>query len=90
MCGRDSQFFTWREIHEFSGGLALSTPQQDPEPNYNRAPTQAGWVLAADGEGTVASEMRWGLLPPWAKDTRLAYKLQTRPLPLPLQHPDRS
>ncbi|QOW19440.1 SOS response-associated peptidase [Lysobacter ciconiae] len=73
MCGRDSQFFTWREIHAFSGGLAVSTPAQDPEPNYNRAPTQAGWVLVADGDGAVATEMRWGLLPSWAKDTRLAY-----------------
>jgi len=73
MCGRDSQFFTWREIHAFSGGLAVSTPTQDPEPNYNRAPTQAGWVLVADGDQAVATEMRWGLVPSWAKDTRLAY-----------------
>ena len=73
MCGRDSQFFTWREIHEFSRGLTVSTPVEDPEPNYNRAPTQTGWVLVADDPGAIARPMRWGLLPSWAKDTRLAY-----------------
>lgn len=74
MCGRDTQYYTWREIHAFSGGLPFHTPAEDPVPNYNRAPTQRGWVLVADGEGAAAREMRWGLLPPWAKDTRLAYK----------------
>lgn len=74
MCGRDSQFYTWREIHAFSGGLALTTPQQDPEPNYNRAPTQPGWVLVGDeGSGAVARQMRWGLIPAWAKDEKMAY-----------------
>ena len=74
MCGRDTQFYTWREIHAFSGGLAVSTPTQDPEPNYNRAPTQSGWVLVDDGAGgAIATQMRWGLLPPWAKDEKLAY-----------------
>ncbi|MGV8955606.1 MAG: SOS response-associated peptidase, partial [Cypionkella sp.] len=73
MCGRDTQFYTWRQIHEFSGGLTLATPEQDPEPNYNRAPTQSGWVLTAAENGAVAQEMRWGLLPPWAKGEKLAY-----------------
>lgn len=74
MCGRDSQFYTWREIHAFSGGLALTTPQQEPEPNYNRAPTQPGWVLVGDdGDGAVARQMRWGLIPAWAKSEKMAY-----------------
>ena len=73
MCGRDSQFYTWSEVHAFSAGLELATPGTDPVPNYNRAPTQPGWVLVADGDGARALEMRWGLLPAWARDTRLAY-----------------
>ena len=74
MCGRDTQFYTWRQIHAFSGGLAVATPEQDPQPNYNRAPTQPGWVLVDDGTGgAIAQEMRWGLLPAWAKDAKLAY-----------------
>ena len=74
MCGRDTQFYTWRQIHAFSGGLAVATPEQDPQPNYNRAPTQPGWVLVDDETGgAIAQEMRWGLLPAWAKDAKLAY-----------------
>lgn len=85
MCGRDTQFYTWRQIHQFSGGLKLTTPTQDPQPNYNRAPTQAGWVLVDDDAGgAVAQEMRWGLIPSWSKDTKMAYstfnaRLETAP-----------
>lgn len=74
MCGRDTLTVTWREIHAFSQPLVVRTPEADPEPTYNRAPTQPGWVIAASEEGGEAFPMRWGLLPPWAKDTRLAYR----------------
>lgn len=73
MCGRDSQFYTWKEIHAFYSGIPLKTPEAGPAPNYNRAPTQSGWVLTADGAGATAQEMRWGLLPAWAKDGKMAY-----------------
>lgn len=75
MCGRDAAFYTWREIHAFSQPLIVAAPQADPVPRYNRAPTQNAWVLVAstDGLGAVAQEMRWGLIPSWAKDSKLAY-----------------
>ncbi len=73
MCGRDTQFYTWSDIHAFSAGLELATPETAPVANYNRAPTQSGWVLVADGDGAAAMEMRWGLVPAWARDSRLAY-----------------
>lgn len=74
MCGRDTQLFTWKQVHDFAGLGGLLTPTEDPEPNWNRAPTQQGWAIAADAAGEAAMPMRWGLLPPWAKDTRLAYR----------------
>jgi putative SOS response-associated peptidase YedK len=74
MCGRDTQLFTWKQVHDFANLGGLLTPEADPEPNWNRAPTQQGWAIAADEGGGTAMPMRWGLLPPWAKDTRLAYK----------------
>lgn len=56
-------------------GLPLTTPADGPVPNYNRAPTQEGWtIVAAADRGGAALPMRWGLLPAWAKDARLAYK----------------
>ncbi len=76
MCGRDTAFYTWRDVHAFSQPLVLATPEVDPEPRYNRAPTDPGWVLVAApelvaGGGAEAREMRWGLIPSWARDSRL-------------------
>lgn len=74
MCGRYSSYYTWREIWEFSGGLQLVLPAEDPQPAYNLAPTQSGWVLVAEGEGRAhATQMRWGLIPAWARDAKIAY-----------------
>lgn len=73
MCGRDTFSATWAQVREFSRPLPLIIPEVDPEPNYNRAPTQQGWAIVAGEDGAVVRPMRWGLLPPWAKDTRLAY-----------------
>lgn len=73
MCGRDTFKATWAEVRAFSAPLDVVTPAQDPEPTWNRAPTQRGWAIVAGDESASALEMRWGLLPPWAKDTKLAY-----------------
>lgn len=40
---------------------------------YNFAPTQMGAAVLDYGEGLVADRLRWGLLPFWAKDQKLAY-----------------
>jgi putative SOS response-associated peptidase YedK len=74
MCGRDSFTATWAEVRAFSQPLSLATPAMDPVPNYNRAPTQEGWAIVQSEPGGIALPMRWGLLPAWASDTRLAYK----------------
>ena len=72
MCGRFSRDMTWQQVHAFSQGLDLIVPDVEPEPSYNVAPTDASWVLAVKGDNAVAQQMRWGLLPSWAKDARLA------------------
>lgn len=74
MCGRDTFFATWAEVRAFSSPLPLATPAQDAAPAYNRAPTQQGWVIRADaGRGGDVVPMRWGLVPFWAKDPKIAY-----------------
>lgn len=73
MCGRDTALFSWKQVHDYMSGFTLATPAQDPEPTYNRAPTQQGWGVVRTEAGFGALSMRWGLLPPWAKDTKLAY-----------------
>lgn len=68
MCGRFVRFRNWADLKQ---RLDLLT-QAELVPNYNVAPTQA--VLAArdcggELEGVV---MRWGLIPSWAKDKKMA------------------
>ncbi len=76
MCGRDTAFYSWRDVHAFSQPMLVATPAEDPEPVWNRAPTNVGWVLVAapdlaPGGGAEARPMRWGLIPSWAKDAKL-------------------
>jgi putative SOS response-associated peptidase YedK len=66
MCGRYTQLYTWAEIHAMSG-LAFADPP-DPEQQYNFAPTLTGWVMtAAEDADAEPWQMRWGLVPGWAK-----------------------
>jgi putative SOS response-associated peptidase YedK len=62
---------SWADVVEFSRGLDLVLPPTEPEPSYNVCPTQDSWVIAAHEGGGIARTMRWGLLPPWAKDPRI-------------------
>jgi putative SOS response-associated peptidase YedK len=74
MCGRYAIFYTWAEIHAFSQPLTIQTPAAEPEPRYNLAPTQQGWVIAEDDENALtARTMRWGLIPFWAKDAKVGF-----------------
>ena len=74
MCGRDTLNTQWAEVRAAAHPLFIGVPDEEPAATYNRAPTQRGWTVIADeGDGGLALPMRWGLLPPWAKDTRLAY-----------------
>lgn len=71
MCGRYTNNAKWREITDL---FPATVPAEDPEPAYNLAPTQMGWTLGKDGEGGAkAGQMKWGLLPAWAKDAKMAY-----------------
>jgi putative SOS response-associated peptidase YedK len=75
MCGRFTRDITWEQVHAFSQGLDLILPPEQPEPSWNVAPTQNSWVLVADPAGGAARQMRWGLLPSWAKDSTLGVSL---------------
>ncbi len=69
MCGRYTNHATWAEVHAFSQPLVLPMPPAEIEPAYNVAPTQLGWVILPD----EVTQMKWGLLPAWAKDEKMAY-----------------
>lgn len=66
MCGRYALF----DIRELNREYA-STKGIAIEPNYNAAPTQVMPVITQNG----LEFMRWGLIPVWAKDEKIGYKL---------------
>lgn len=69
MCGRFTNRYSWRELHALYSLSDKHYPQSNFEPRYNIAPTQNSFAvrLREDGEHELA-ELRWGLLPKWAKD----------------------
>ncbi len=71
MCGRYSLFHPWEEVADYYGLVETTRPNLPPR--YNIAPTQKSAIVRAgdDGRRRLAL-MRWGLLPPFAKDTRMA------------------
>ncbi|MBO0751654.1 MAG: SOS response-associated peptidase [Bradyrhizobiaceae bacterium] len=64
MCGRFTQRYTWRDVHELYG---LPGAARNLQAHYNIAPTDAvDAVIAGDGQTGLVS-MRWGLVPSWWK-----------------------
>jgi putative SOS response-associated peptidase YedK len=68
MCGRFVQFASWADLRRI---MTLTSVAELP-PNYNVAPTQQ-ILVARDYEGRREGvAMRWGLIPSWAKDKKMA------------------
>jgi putative SOS response-associated peptidase YedK len=78
MCGRFTQRHTWQQIHEHLSGFlkALEADGEAPQvvPRYNVSPGQM--VLAIRGtEPSRPMQLKWGLIPSWAKDPKIAFSL---------------
>lgn len=67
MCGRGDQTLSWANIHEL---LQIIQPVKasNLQPNYNVAPTQDVFVCTEHEETRRLEQMRWGLVPIWAKE----------------------
>ena len=66
MCGR----YTLHTTDELEERYRVEVSEAI-RPNYNVAPSQTMPVVTSDG----LSLMRWGLIPKWAKDEKIGYKL---------------
>jgi putative SOS response-associated peptidase YedK len=78
MCGR---FGLSREQRELAGEFADLNPRfevQDLQPRYNIAPTQPVLVLRADDGQVRATELRWGITLPSARDVRSRHLINVR------------
>lgn len=73
-CGRYTLHAKLKDLLERYG--LDETPIDEIQPNYNVAPGQTMPVVIESEEGKRSLEfMRWGLVPVWAKDISIGYKL---------------
>lgn len=72
MCGR---FTLTHRAEEIAEHFEVHSPPT-LSPRYNIAPTQEICVLRSDGNGQRSlGVVRWGLIPSWAKDRKIASRL---------------
>jgi putative SOS response-associated peptidase YedK len=69
MCGRFTQMLSWAELVSLYRIHDKDLPNL--RANYNAAPTQDLGVIVQGEDGLAYKTMRWGLVPIWAKDTKI-------------------
>ncbi len=72
MCGRFTQQRPTAELAEIFEAEPLV---DDPGGHYNVAPTDEAAVVVERGDRRAVSAYRWGLIPSWADDPRIASRL---------------
>lgn len=73
MCGRFSLFANFQEIEERFSQATFDA--DDYEESYNIAPSQMVLSVINDGSKNRLGFLKWGLIPPWAKDEKIGYKM---------------
>jgi putative SOS response-associated peptidase YedK len=74
MCGRITT--TQANPETIQQAFDLKEPPQDLSPRYNITPGQNILVVAHNAEDqNAAGWMYWGLIPPWAKERKIAHSL---------------
>lgn len=75
MCGRFTQHYTWKEVHDF---LSVFGAPRNLRPRYNIAPTTTIDVIRLDAESQrELVPMRWGLVPFYFKKPLKQFRLST-------------
>lgn len=73
MCGR---FTLFTPLEEIIDRFAIEDPfNGDYKLSYNIAPSQSVLSVINDGKRNRLGYLRWGLIPPWAKDRNIGYKM---------------
>ena len=70
MCGR----FTQADIEKLDRALYKLFEVPSFEPRYNIAPTQDAAVIRESKRGRTIEPLRWGLIPSWANDPKVAMR----------------
>src|SRR5947209_1900063 len=73
MCGR---YTLHKKAKDLAKRYHLATVPKEIQENFNVAPGQIMPVITADQSGQPRIElMKWGVIPAWAKDPSIGYKL---------------
>lgn len=72
MCGRFTLYTPSDEIRHYFG---IDEPLESYEPSYNIAPGQNVLAVIHDGKRKRIGHLRWGLVPSWAKDEKIGYRM---------------
>ncbi|WP_010529664.1 SOS response-associated peptidase [Lentibacillus jeotgali] len=72
MCGRYTLLADELEVLREFG---IEQPIDDFQPSYNVAPGQNVLAIIHDGRQKRAGYLRWGLVPSWANDEKIGYKM---------------
>ncbi|MCB2193150.1 MAG: SOS response-associated peptidase [Deltaproteobacteria bacterium] len=72
MCGRFTQS---KSLGEYQQRFGFSAGPPGYAPRFNLAPGQEALAVLAGEEGRRAEMLRWGLVPSWAKEERMGYKM---------------
>lgn len=73
MCGRFTNQITWRELVDLY--RIHDQPALNLRPRYNVAPSQDIPIGRPLDDGREIVIARWGLVPFWAKDLKVGYKM---------------
>src|SRR5512140_640469 len=71
MCGRYGESKILKQVE---GKVPFFRAESWLQPRYNIAPTQMAPVIVRQGE-LVLKDMRWGLIPFWAKDEKIGNRM---------------
>jgi putative SOS response-associated peptidase YedK len=73
MCGR---FYDIHDLDDITSRFRVDRPRDLSLPlRYNVAPTQSVPVIRIENEKRELTLMRWGLIPHWAADEKIGYKM---------------
>lgn len=75
MCGRYALFADYNVILERFDIDQMSFAEQDYEQSYNIAPSHQVAAIVNDGSKNRLGKLKWGLIPPWAKEAKIGYKM---------------
>lgn len=74
MCGRFTLYAEFEEImNRFNIEMAIQ--KELYQPNYNIAPSYPVLSVINDGYQNRLGYLKWGLIPPWAKNETVGYKM---------------